>query len=479
MKPLRARRLLGVLGPLLTVLTVSAPVLAQAAPISAGETRVITDYPESITLELDATSSAADIEAVALNLKIRGSGRTDVQPAEFVPGQRVLARYVWKTLRDGVPPGTPAQYWWTIRDGAGNRFETEPETLTVTDSRFTWQTLENEDVALWWYAGDTDFGERIFGSAARALESMKSHTGLSLPFRIHVVLYVDGNDFGAWHTYRRDWVGGEAYPAMGLTVQIVPPGDSQRVEEWVQRVIPHEIAHLFFYQVTTTPYAGGPPTWLNEGFAQFHEFVSHDMELAWVEWVAERGELIPLRLLSGTFTGDDDRIALMYAESLSAVVHLYETWGGEGMERLLSAYQAGRSTDDALLEATGLDFEGFQQAWWEWLGGSPGAYPTPPRAGIPTMPPLITRAPAPTPVPTTQRVVPTVPDDLATVGVDAMEPAVASPTPTAEDAPAGETPSAGGEGPTASNRRAPCLGPLGLAGAVLMVGAIRRTRQAG
>jgi len=30
------------------------------------------------------------------------------------------------------------------------------------------------------------------------------------------------------------------------------------------------------------------------------------------------------------------------------------------------------------MQVTGLDFEGFQQAWWEWLGGAPGAYPTAP-----------------------------------------------------------------------------------------------------
>jgi hypothetical protein len=104
--------------------------------------------------------------------------------------------------------------------------------------------------------------------------------------------------------------------------RIVPPRDTEFTAKWIQAVIPHEIAHLFFYQITHNPLASGPPTWLNEGFAQYHEFVSHADELAWVRRVAQSSELIPLRLASGSFSGDNERIALLYAESLSAVTFL-------------------------------------------------------------------------------------------------------------------------------------------------------------
>ncbi len=93
---------------------------------------------------------------------------------------------------------------------------------------------------------------------------------------------------------------------------------------------------------------------------------------------AQNGELIPLRLVSGTLTGDNQRIDLLYAESLSEVVFLQTQWGDAGMAKLLAAYKAGLQTDAALREATGLNFEQFQQSWWEWLGGKPGMYPTPP-----------------------------------------------------------------------------------------------------
>ena len=347
-------------------------------PITVGETKITNDYPKTITFEVEVTSTDATIVSVELNLAVRGDISSFVKPAEFTPAQQVVACFAWKTRRDAIPPGAPIQYAWTIRDEVGNTLTTEPADYVITDARFTWHILETDDVSLWWYEGDAEFGQHVFDSATRAVAAMKQHTGESLPHLVHIVLYSNDSDFDAWHNYVREWVGGQAFPRIGLTVQIVPPRDTERTEAWIQAVIPHEIAHLFFHQITHNPLASGPPTWLNEGFAQYHEFVSHVDRLAWVRQVAHSGELIPLRLASGSFSGDNERIALLYAESLSAVTFLFERWGDAGMARLLATYKVGRDTDEALLETTGLNFEEFQQAWWEWLGGQNGMYPTPP-----------------------------------------------------------------------------------------------------
>jgi hypothetical protein len=403
---------------------------------------------------------------------VRGDASVSMEPAEFEPGPKVVASYVWKTLRDSIPPGTPIQYSWTVGDDAGNRVTTEPADYTVVDSRFAWQMLEDDDIALWWYDGDAEFGQSIFGSASQALADMEKNTGRSLPDRIHVVLYGNDRDFDSWHNYAREWVGGEAFSGMGLTVQIVPPGSSQRIERWINQVIPHEIAHLFFYQITDTPFSAGAPTWLNEGFAQYHELGAKSDELAWVQRTAERGELIPLRLLSGSFTGDDDHISLSYAESLSAVTFLLDRWGDAGMGTLLSAYKAGHNTDEALLEATGLDFDGFQQAWWEWLGGQPGAYPTrPARAAVPTMPAFQTPKLRATPVPTKQAAAAEEPSVAATVSSVPTEAPSASPTPRPDPT---AMPTAAAQTETRPLSRLPCPGALGFLGAGMAVAVLWR-----
>jgi hypothetical protein len=362
---------------------------ATSGPITVSETAITNNYPESVTFEVEASSTVGDITSVELNLLVRGTGSTTVYVAEFTPGPQVRASVEWKTLQGSVPPGAPAEYTWAIEDEAGNTLETDPAPYIVTDSRFTWQTLEDEDIALWWYAGDAAFGQRVFDAATQALEAMERNTGLLLSYRVHVVLYENREGFDSWHYYPREWVGGEAFPSMGLTVQIIPPRDEEDTYWHTQGMVPHEVAHLFFYQATYHPLSDYPQTWLNEGFAQYHELVSHDQELEWVRRIARSGDLIPLRLATGSFSGDDERIHLLYAESLSAVTFLLERWGEEGMKKLLTSFKEGRSdTNDALIAATGLDFEEFQEAWWEWLGGEIGTYPTPiPTLVVPTFGP--------------------------------------------------------------------------------------------
>jgi len=376
---------------------------------------------------------------------------------------------VWKTRHDSIPPGSLVEYTWTIRDDAGNRFSTESREYVVLDARFNWHMLKNDDVVLWWYDGDDDFGQRVFESAARALAALKQNTGQTLPYRIHVVIYGSDQDFDSWHSYAREWVAGEAYPRQGLTVQIIPPGSASATRWHVEAMMPHELAHLFFYQVTNTFFAMEPPTWLNEGFAQYHEFLSYDEELAWVRRLARQGELIPLRLLSGTFTGDDERITQLYAESLSAVVFLFDQWGEEGVAALLASYQAGNNTDEALLAATGLTFEEFQEDWWKWLGGRPGGYPTRMPTPVPPTPePVWTLASPPTSVPAATAVIPLASPNstnaasaTGTAGVTATPTKLSpSPIPTAT--------------PTTTGRHT-CLGPLALVGIIVSLPiAVRR-----
>jgi hypothetical protein len=347
---------------------------AQAGPISVGETRVDNTYPEMIAFEVDVSSGAA-ISRVELHVSLRGDTSTTVIVATFEPGMVTTARAEWKTRRDGVPPGAPFTYQWEIWDEAGAMLTTPSEAGLTVDLRRTWSALIDDRVGVWWYEGDAAFGQRIFDLATTSLREMERESGLELPFRLHVVLYPDSGAFAEWHDYVQDWWAGEAYTTMGLTVQIVSPSDSW---DWVQSVICHEVAHLFFYQATYNALSSGPATWMDEGYAQYHECVSNDWLGQMVEDAMNRGDLIPLRLATGSFSGDDQRIWLLYAESWSAVAFLYERWGDDGMTRLLEAFREGADSNDALRAATGLDFDEYQEAWWEWLGGMPGAYPTPP-----------------------------------------------------------------------------------------------------
>jgi hypothetical protein len=245
----------------------------------------------------------------------------------------------------------------------------------VLDPRRDWSALMDDQVAIWWYEGDAAFGQRVFGLATDSLSYLRRESGLAIPYQLRVALYPDAEAFAEWYEYVQDWVGGEAYTTMGLTVQVISPTDSW---DWAQSVICHEIAHLSFYQATYNVLSTGPPTWIDEGYAQYHECGSQAELGGIVEDAIRHGNLVPLRLATGSFSGDEARIRLLYAESWSAVTFPYDRWGSAGMARLMEAFRDGAGSSDALREATGQDFQEFQQAWWEWLGGAPGSYPTPP-----------------------------------------------------------------------------------------------------
>ena len=129
---------------------------------------------------------------------------------------------------------------------------------------------------------------------------------------------------------------------MGITTQIIGANASR---SWIESVIPHEIAHLFFHQAVSAGMANYP-AWVNEGLAQYYEFTSDQAALAMAAAAAGNGTLLPLGSLSGSFGRDSDQVRLAYAESYSAVLFLIETWGDEALQGMIESFR--RSTPQRL-----------------------------------------------------------------------------------------------------------------------------------
>lgn len=331
-------------------------------------------YPDGLTFRLTA-EAATPIQRVRLNIRVQGTSAPTYQPVEVQPAQRISVEYTWDTSRFTVAPSAPVFYTWKLEDSAGRGLKTEERKFYYDDLRFNWQELSQPDLILRWYLGGHAFGEAVFQSAAEALSDMKARTGEGLDFPVIVLLYANEEDFASWHFHVEDWVGGQAFPPLGVTTQIVPPGVG---EDWIQDVIPHEIAHLFFYQVAHSELSSWP-TWLDEGFAGYFEHGDHTPSLDRVRAAGEQGQILPLSHISGTFGSEPERVRLAYAESLSAVVYMFETWGQDGFGNLVEALSAGRSFRDAMQLAFGVSLEEFEAGWRTWLGfpATPAPRPTP------------------------------------------------------------------------------------------------------
>lgn len=363
----------------LLLLILSVPMAStEAAAQNGGEIQVIraevvNNYPDSITFQVEFTS-AHPIEKVNFYYKTRGSLSTQKQPVEAVESGTWTASYTWDTSAITIPPSTPILYSWEITDQAGNKIKTGEELASYDDNRFDWQELSAPGIILRWYDGGPEFGQAVFDVAVLALEQMKVQTEQDLEYPVVILLYANFEDFSSWHFYVEDWVGGQAFPSLGLTTQIIPASTNPG---WIQDVIPHEIAHLFFYQVINTDIYFWP-AWLDEGLAQYYEFTPNDAAVENAAWAAREGELLPLVLISGSFGSDPQRVRLAYDESYAVVVYILEMWGNEGLQKLISNFGQGDGYREAVEKAFGQTWEEFESGWIAWLGvdATPASPPT-------------------------------------------------------------------------------------------------------
>lgn len=388
---------------------VRQPTAAQDA-ITFGTFETSNHFPSDLTFSTTAASTTGEIVKAQLVFHLRNQFSSDSltrAQIEFEPASAVDLSYVWDTSA-GTIPGAAVLYHWEVIDSAGNQASSAEQLVRYEDTRYEWQILENEAIAVWWHDRPASFGEDVFEIATEAVEEQRALFQANLDFQMRILIYNDFAEFAEWNGVVSEFIGGQAFPEQGITAQIVSAYGSQ--ERWLNDVIPHEISHLYFHQVTFHR-RSNPPTWLNEGVAQYNEFGIHLATLRDVETAASRGDLIPLSSLEVGFGYfNESRARLAYAEALSAVTFLVETYGDDGMAALLAAYRQGMVTREAFPEALGVTPGEFEAGWTVWLGLDEGDFvtntpwplptfrpsPTPPGAGgtaVPTT--LSTDTPAP------------------------------------------------------------------------------------
>jgi hypothetical protein len=348
----------------LSILSLGLPLewtVAAEAPIQVLSTTTRNNFPVELVFDIEAVDEASDIVSIQLRFRMRGQGSETIAPLEFARGRRVQASYRWNTEPVTIPPGIPVEYYWVIKDEAGNLLHTEPQVVYYDDVRFDWQVRENEDVTVFWYGGGRRVGQLLFDAAVAALQRLSATTKASLESAVRIVVYASEEDFRSAFPYLNEWVGGRAFTEAALIV-LFAESNAGSLAWTLEQGIPHETSHILFHQATYHPYSS-PPTWLNEGLAMYNENASHGEEMALVRRAVQRGELLSLAQISGGFPPDPDVARLSYAESLTTVQFILERYGPEGMAALLRAFKDGNPTDEAVQQVFDLSLAQFEQEW--------------------------------------------------------------------------------------------------------------------
>ena len=405
-------------------------------------------FKESLTFSLAAKSDHKITEA-KLFYQVSGQTSTHKVVLEFESNTEVDLAHTedMKDADNYQPPMITFTYWWVIEDDDGNRLKTDPISFVYTDTRYTWQVLEDELVRLYWHDQDQDFGQRFFDAAVSASKKLSQEFGVAPKDPVAVVIYNSHQELmSVLQESSSEWTGAVTFGRTGCIAIGLGP------MSWMERVVPHELTHAVLYLVTKPPF-GDIPRWLHEGLAMRSEGGLSSGEQAVLDEAIRADNLIALRTLNSAFPDQRERATLSYAESYSLIHFIVEEFGTEKLGELIAVFSEGAHYDDALMQVFGVDMDGMEDLWRAYIGAQPRTGTT--RA---TPVPTVTMTPSPvptraaenkdTPVPTptsTQNTVATLPTSTPTA-------TMIVPTPTATEAL--------GDEPAVPAPRGPCLGAV-------------------
>jgi len=367
---------------------VATPALAQT-DIEIVSSSTQADFPDALTFKVVA-QSVYPIKEIVLCYQVEQVSRVAVVSEvklKFTPGERVEASWLWDMRKASLPPGAVIHYSWIIKDAQGRVLTTEATSVTFEDDRYSWQSLSEGKITLFWYKGNRDFAQELMNAVQGSLTRLAQNTGAELEKPVRFYIYENTGALRQALIFPQEWTGGQAFTDYGIVVIGVSP-DSEGLA-WGKRVLPHELTHLLVHQVTFSPYSD-PPPWLDEGLATYAEGeLRSDMKPLLQKAIAG-DTLISVNSLSSSFPADPQQALLSYAESESIVSFLIKEYGRDKMLQLLESLRQGNSYNNALKQVYGFDIDGLDISWRASLG-------LPPRS-TPTVAPSATASPTPTSV---------------------------------------------------------------------------------
>lgn len=358
---MRRRIVLLVLG--LVLLAMVSPFVLAEGEITVTANTYEYSFAEEIVFRLVAESSS-EINAITLTYRIGDEPVTNRAYPEFNPAKQVEAEYIWRLQRGEIPPGSDIEYYWRIEDAAGKALETEPITFTYMDDRFTWESLTEGKIILYWYDGDQAFGRKLLDSAVESLARLEENTGVELEKPVKIIVYQNKDDMQEALISQ-----GAIFEEQIITLGTVVAPDIMLLHgthSQVDQTIAHELTHVVVGLATENPYAD-IPAWLNEGLAMYNEGDLRGDNARALERGIRENRLISVRSLT-SMTGNPDEINLFYGEAYSVVDFLLKTYGKEKMSELLQVFNKGSLTDDALMEVYGFGQDELDAQWRESIG---------------------------------------------------------------------------------------------------------------
>ena len=310
------------------------------------------NFPGQLALDVTVEGDQA-IAQVRLKYRITGSKVWSYSNSDFLSAKQVTVKFN-NLLGDSVylPPGTSLDYYYSIRDVAGNSLDTSTESFIYADNRFTWQEVHVGPLTLHYHDLPQSQVDRIAAVLTGQLEALASMLELQDMQAIHGYIYNSYQEATpAFPNFSQTITQQHVFQGFAFAESGVFVGAGLQPS-----MIVHESAHLMLAQ--SLNFGGRSiPSWLNEGFASYVEPGSLPYS---GQSLSSSGR--PLSAMSAV-SGTPEDIEYFYLKSESVVAYLVEEYGSRSFQKFLSGLREGSSVDEALLSAYGFDTDGLDSKW--------------------------------------------------------------------------------------------------------------------
>ncbi len=283
-----------------------------------------------------------------------------------VPIENNQAHYQQDLRSEPFPAFANITYWWEFQDSQDQTQTTHAVTFLYEDNRFRWQTVEQDNVILYWVSGDKDTMLNGLDIARAALMDIQNTLQTPPVGTVRIYIYPSLADLqSALRLTGRNWIGGMAYPDIGVVLMAIPPSPNAILH--MNRYIPHELTHKVLYDATQAQGYDNLPTWLVEGLASYFENSPDPTYALALENAAAQGQFMPLESLCYPFPDDHQLAILAYAQSQSLIRYLQSTYGWSRVRLLIDRYADGLSCSAGVRQVLDMELSALDREWRLWL----------------------------------------------------------------------------------------------------------------
>ena len=358
------------------VVTVAGPHGAARAqqPISVVSDQAQNQFPRGVSFSITFSAPAAAKEVrLQYHLAPDGTGATAV--ANCTGAATITCTY---SLISGngisIIPGAEITYHWDIEDAAGDKLSTGDKLYIHEDTRFTFQTLNQDNITLYYHAATEAQARAVLNAAADTLQKVGTLERTQVTFPVKVFLYATAD---------------EMQPAIapggpGRGVQIlgeVVYSDTAMVSSDVATldIVRHEVAHIVTRQATKGPF--GIAGWLNEGISVYSQTKPLEGHADALQSAIDSDRALSFKELNSSASGSvSGTVGLYYGQAGSIVKFLVDTYGADKFADMLKVFKDGTTADKGFQAVYGFDQLGMENAWRASVGlaaRSASASPTP------------------------------------------------------------------------------------------------------